>query len=335
MKSIYYFTIGLFLSLSSCFTEELPVVPHKAGDVETGTAVLRELYTYQVFYDLSTNKALKTNLISDWELGFEAADSGWHIILNNSRFMHAGNTGTVNFEAVNTYEGLIMEFDSSDGNPDSTAIGNWIRFSEGDTLYSNHVYVIDMGFNENFEHSGYKKVLFQSLSNNAYSIKYADLTGENEKTTMIEKDNTKNYVCFSFENGVVDIEPHKNEWSLLFTKYTTLLFTDLGEPYPYSVVGVHLNPNQVRAGLDTLKSFETIVLADTANYEFTNQRDFIGYKWKYYDFDAGTYSIVPDLNYLIKNHDGFYYKLRFIDFYSHEAETLGEKGFPTFEFQKL
>jgi len=335
MKSIYYLAIVLILSLSSCFKEELPVKPHEPGDVETGIAALRELYSYQVFYDLSTNTALKTNLITDWELGFETADSGWHIILNNSRFMHAGNTGTTNFDAVTSHEGLVMKFDSSEGNPDSTAIGNWVIFSNGDTIYSNLVYVIDMGFNENYEHSGYKKVVFQSLNNNAYSIKFADLNGENLKTAVIEKDISKNYVCFSFENGSVDIEPDKNAWTLLFTKYTTLLFTDLGEPYPYSVLGVLLNPNHVTAALDTLKPFENLVLADTANYEFSNRRDFIGYEWKYYDFDAGTYSIVPDLNYLIKNHDGFYYKLRFINFYSHDPETLGEKGFPTFEFAKF
>ena len=63
----------------------------------------------------------------------------------------------------------------------------------------------------------------------------------------------------------------------------------------------------------------------------TNQSDVIGYDWKYYDFDDGVYTIEPDHNYVIRDRDGFIYKLRYIDFYS----DLGEKGYPTFEFVRL
>ena len=54
-----------------------------------------------------------------------------------------------------------------------------------------------------------------------------------------------------------------------------------------------------------------MVLADTIDLELTNRADVIGYDWKYYNFDAGLYTIVPGLAYVIKDRDGFYYKLRF------------------------
>ena len=70
---------------------------------------------------------------------------------------------------------------------------------------------------------------------------------------------------------------------------------------------------------------------NVAALEYTTRADVIGYDWKYYDFDAGVYTIVPDMNYVIRDREGFFYKFRFVDFYS----DLGVKGYPTFEFVRL
>ena len=67
----------------------------------------------------------------------------------------------------------------------------------------------------------------------------------------------------SFENGIIDIAPLSDSWSLLFSKYTTMLVTDAGELYPYLVMGALLNPNGVAASLDTIHDFMDIQLADT------------------------------------------------------------------------
>jgi len=37
------------------------------------------------------------------------------------------------------------------------------------------------------------------------------------------------------------------------------------------------------------------------------------------------------MNYVIRDRDGFFYKLRFIDF----SNDMGEKGYPKFEFVRL
>jgi len=122
-----------------------------------------------------------------------------------------------------------------------------------------------------------------------------------------------------------------DRWSILFTRYTTMLVTDEGENYPYLVVGALLNPNGVTAARDTIHDFLDLDINDVADLEFTIQADVIGYDWKYYNFDAGVYTIEPDKNYVIRDRDGFLYKLRFVDFYSDE----GVKGYPTFEFVRL
>ncbi|MEZ5083051.1 MAG: HmuY family protein [Bacteroidales bacterium] len=69
--------------------------------------------------------------------------------------------------------------------------------------------------------------------------------------------------------------------------------------------------------------------------ELNGQLDVIGYDWKVLQGDVNSgnvsYNIVPNRNYIIRNRNGFVYKLRFIEFYN----TLGEKGYPTIEFQLL
>jgi hypothetical protein len=97
------------------------------------------------------------------------------------------------------------------------------------------------------------------------------------------------------------------------------------------VVGVLLNPNGVATARDSIHDFMDIEADSIRGLEYTTQADVISYDWKYYDFDAGVYTIVPDMNYVIRDTDGFFYKLRFIDFYNDE----GVKGYPTFESVRL
>jgi hypothetical protein len=118
---------------------------------------------------------------------------------------------------------------------------------------------------------------------------------------------------------------------LQFGKYSTLLFTDVGDPYPYLVTGVLLNPYKTVAAMDTIHQFEEVSFNIAEKQNFVIQKDIIGYEWKDYDFDNGMYQVDPEKIYILKNRIGYYYKLRFIDYYN----STGEKGFPTFEFLRL
>jgi hypothetical protein len=330
MKFLTTFIILLF-ALTSCFEEDVMVPPHDPGDLMVGKVELTETYKYQVFFDLETNSTVKQNLISEWDLGFETSDSGWHVILNTSKMMLAGNTGTTDFETVKSSSGLTMNFDPSHGNLDSTAIGNWYNLDGGNPVSLENVYVIDRGTDENYDLAGEKKVTFNFQDENTYVVRFANLNGSGEQTIVIPKDTSVNFVCFSFDKGIVEIEPNKTSWDLQFGKYSTLLFTDVGDPYPYLVTGVLLNPYKTTASLDTIHQFEEVSFEIAEAQDLVAQRDIIGYEWKEYDFDNGMYQVTPEKIYILKNRIGFYYKMRFIDFYN----STGEKGFPTFEFLRL
>jgi len=330
MKLLVTYIILLF-ALTSCFEEDIMVPPHETGDLTVGEVELTETYKYQVFYDFETNSTIKQNIISEWDLGFETADSGWHIILNTSKMMLAGNTGQTDFESVKSKKDIIMNFDPSHGNLDSTAIGNWYTLSGEKPVSLKYVYIIDRGSDEDFNLLGEKKVTFNLQDENTFVVRFANLNGSGEQTMVIPKDTLVNFVCFSFEKGIVDIEPNKNSWDFQFGKYSTLLFTDVGDPYPYLVTGVLLNPYKTLAGQDTIHQFEELSFEIAETQNLVRQKDIIGYEWKEYDFDNEIYQVDPGKIYLLKNRVGFYYKLRFIDFYN----STGEKGYPTFEFLRL
>jgi hypothetical protein len=319
------FFAGLFL-LSSCFKEDekMPPLP-----LETITTPVGNLYETQVFFDLNTFESRSSNLIDTWDLAFDCSDSSWTVKLNSALMMYAGNAQTTNFESVITADGLAMSFDASSGNNDSTAIGTWIEKVGGTMQSKKQVYVIDRGLDSQFHPQGFKKIILDWVDNK-YQITWANLDGSGEQTVTLEKNPMFNFMFLSFDDGIVSVEPEKQDWSLKFSRYSTVLFTDVGDPYDYNLVGVLSNPYQVTVA-ETADNFESISIADTSKYIFSTQADIIGYDWKLYDFDGGNYTIVADKNYVIKNNDGFFYKLQFISFYDNQ----GNKGAMTYYVKRL
>lgn len=100
---------------------------------------------------------------------------------------------------------------------------------------------------------------------------------------------------------------------------------------PYSVVGCLTNTFNTLSIEVSDKTFEEINLEYAESLTLSNDRDVIGYDWKEFNFDSNTYEVNSEKVYIVRDNEGYFYKLRFIDFY----DDLGEKGTPTFEFQRL
>lgn len=312
--------ILLFGIITSCQKDELPVPKHKSGNVITATVNMNSNYKYQIFYDLETNSVISQNLKTAWDLGFETSENGYRIILNSSKAMFAYNTGQTDFSAITDTTGFAAnkKWDAPSGNLDSTAIGNWKT--------NTPVYILDRGYNENGQKIGFKKIQFISVDGYKYSIRYADLNGTGDTTLQIFKDNKYNFTFLSFNtNSAVIIEPPKTDWDIVFTQYTEALST------PYIVTGALLNRYNTLATMDSEKIFSQITYEDAINYTLSSNINIIGYNWKEYDYNSGTYIIFPQKNYIIKDSKGYYYKLHFIDFY----DQFGNKGNPKWEYQKL
>jgi hypothetical protein len=331
IRFIVVFLLGI--ALQSCFKKDEAVPFHPRGPVRTDTIAMTDTYKYQVYFDLSSGTVVGTNVRTDSDLGFESSPDGWKVILNTGDFMKVADMGVIPFGLSHDTTGLQWKFDKSDGNPDSLAFGQWFSIVNGDTVSANHVYAVDRGMDHLGNPLGFYQLVIDSLKHGTYYFRFAKLNGLNSLSGSVKKDASVNYSWFSLSSGgsVVNIEPSKDSYDLLFTQYTTLLYTDLGEAYPYLVTGVLLNRSDVVAVKDSIHDFTTVTLQDVITTPLSPALDVIGYDWKTFSFDAGSYTVRTGIFYVIKDASGYYYKLRFVGFYNNK----GEKGYPVIEYQAL
>jgi len=334
-----YISILLFLiiTLTSCFKEDDPIPAHPKGDLEEVVIPLTLYYVNQVYFSLPTGEQVSMNQKNDFDLSFSCADTSSIIRLNTSTFMSAALTEYTNFEQVTDTAGLTWNFDKSDGNPDSTALKAWINIDGMDTTYLNKVFVINRGINALGFNLGLRKVIFTELQAGNYRFTWSYMDNTNKQEVVIEKDRDYNYTQYSFDSQAIEqLEPSIPEWDLLFTQYTTLLFTDDGEAYPYLVTGTLINPHRTQVAFDSTMTFSDIELEDVLFLDYSSKLDAIGYEWKTIvgDVEGGDfyYKTESGFNYIIRSQTGIFYKLHFTGFYNTET---GVKGYPTFEFQRL
>jgi hypothetical protein len=327
----------LLLGLSSCFKEDTPIPAHPKGEVEEVIIPMTQYYVNQVYFNLATGEQVSMNKKDEFDLAFACADTGFIIRLNTASFMKAAQTTFTEFEQVTDTSGLTWTFDKSDGNPDSTALRKWINISGSDTTISNTVWIINRGINDKGFPVGLMKVKFLGLKNNTYQLAYAKMDNTEENEISIQKDPGFNYVQYKFGSETEDqIEPLTLNWDIVFTQYTTMLITDEGDPYPYLVTGTLINELGTYVAFDSTMVFNDIEIEDVLYLDYSKNQDAIGYEWKeiFGDINGGDfyYKARSNYNYIILSKTGIYYKLHFTGFY--DVET-GEKGYPTFEYQRL
>jgi len=317
------YSILFLIILLSCESEDLALDAPKPGDIETMQIEIEYPYLNQVYYDCGTNSVVSQNIKYDWDLAFECGVEGFHIILNSSKGMYAKNLKNVELDYIHPDpKNIDWNWDVSSGDLDSLAIKTSQEMI-GD------LFIINRQYNSSFEHSGYVNMRILSIDDRKYELEYFDYN--NNKITKIEiiKDNSLNFVHFSFENGQINIEPNKNDWDLLFSNYQNK-FQELD--YPFVITGALINRyNGVSVAEDSIGNFSDITLGDSSKYEFLNDADVIGYDWKIRNSDDNSFEIDARKFYIIRATEGIFYKLRFVDFYNNE----GEKGFPKFEIQRL
>lgn len=337
LKNLIFILLGLIV-LSGCFKEDEPIPPHPKGELKQEVIPLTQYYINQVYFSLPNGEQVSMNQKNDFDLSFACADTSYIIRLNTSTFMKAAQTEFSELEQVSDTAGLVWLFDKSDGNPDSTALRNWVNIEGSDTTYLNKVWVINRGINAAGFNLGLKKAKFSKLENDQYYFTVSNMDNTDIQDIIIAKKEGYNYTQYSFEDGgyFEQTEPETENWDLLFTQYTTLLFTDEGESYPYLVTGTLINEKRTLVAFDSTLVFNDIGLADVSSLSFTSNLDAIGYEWKELvgDINGGDfyYNTKSNYNYIIKSQGGIFYKLRFLGFYNEET---GEKGFPTFEYQQL
>lgn len=321
----FFWSISCILGLlaSGCTPEEKALQAPTFDDTRTiQTINMGPNYDQQFFYDLGTDAVVSSNSREVWDIAI-STDAAHKLIMNSSKLMSAAATtessvtGTINVSSLDTWpdhQGLEV---------DSLIMKDW---------QNGTIYYVDRGSAVSLGSLGEVMIKLELIDDNKVLIQHAAI-GQPSETDTITLDNAYSYAYFSFDNGgqQVSIEPEKGSWDILFTQYTYMFYLDSEGKTPYSVNGLLLNPYKVTAALDTSIGFDSLIAADIAIMDFTDQRDVIGYEWKYYDFDAGTYEAVDGISFVVKDTDDQYFKLKFVAF----ENDQGVKGYPTFFRQQI
>jgi hypothetical protein len=243
--------VPLTVMVSSCFKEDQPVNPHAPGNYITDTVSLTDSYQYQEYYSLHDSSVVGSNIRSIWDLGFESSADGWRVILNSSCFMKSAYLSGQTFGAAVDTTGATWLFNPSDGSADSLVAGKWFTLNGSDTIGTNRLLLIDRGVDVKGNPRGFSQLIIDSLVNGTYYFRIAAMNGTNPKSYSVNKIAGVNHALFSISApSSIITEPQNTSWDLLFSQYTTLLFTDVGEPYPYLVTGVLLNPKSTLVAID-------------------------------------------------------------------------------------
>lgn len=177
-SSLIFF--GLMLLTTGCHKEEIPIDKRPPGDFITNSVGIGEYYENQLYFDLESNSVISTNLKTAWDLAFESSKDGWHVILNSGRGMAIAKS-ELSFDDLNSTSDAIWNWDVPSGNLDSTAIGDWRDNSQ--------VYIIDLGYDQDANHLGYKKIQFTNVTETDFTFVEGDLTDEIGTTSHLEKIN--------------------------------------------------------------------------------------------------------------------------------------------------
>lgn len=321
MKRLTIFVLTSMTLLTACEKDELPIAPYERGPLKDGVVSLGAGYNHQLFFSFEQNAVTGENHIEDWDLAFEGGDDGWKVVLNEARMMAAWPS---DFDDVATAsdtagfgQGKRVEYGGV--SYDEPAMSDWRQGSP--------VYLIDMGYGAQGLPLGFYWVQVRDVNEDEYSIVYRALTGGETKEWTVPKIPDVAFTGYSLIDEAVVDTPKDGEWDIRFTKYT---FRFLEPPMDYFVTGVLMPPGSAVADASHLE-FETISARDTAFVQWLFDADAIGYDWKHYDFNSSTYVVDATRAWIIRANSGFYYKLRFTDYYDRQ----GNSGTPHFEFGKI
>ncbi|CAI8939868.1 HmuY family protein [Chryseobacterium sp. IT-36CA2] len=312
----------------------------------------------QVWIDLGTNTEVATKR-TDWDFAFYTGNS-FKVVLNSSIMMAAGkipNATNIDLVTDASVTALKEQVQVANFNPANEAYIDDVKgnFPTGNTAIEeikaddsqNGVYLVNMGrkiFTGNVptgsvttggDSRGWMKVQVVRSGAN-YKIKYAELNATEHKELTITKNTAYNYNFVSLEkNSEVTVQPEKKKWDLCFTVFTNLIagagsyiYADFVLSNNVGGVGAYEVKVTSGSGVEAYNNFKTSDI-DPSKFIYNDQR-VIGGNWRN-PVGANGLEVYGDRFYVIKDAEGYYFKLRF----TRITNTAGERGRPQFEYKPL
>ncbi|OHX66665.1 HmuY family protein [Flammeovirga pacifica] len=349
------FSSLLLLSLFSCneADDSNTIPPDDNVDSKIITAELTGQLSNQVYVDLNTGET-STVEVNTWEIAF---DQNGTIISNSGKKVALAMPLETDFDEINeeSVQGLQLFYDDETADLTLTA---WNK----NNFELNTPYILDLGINGLGKVIGFKKFIISENSSSQVVIKFADLNGENEATTTIEK--SAGFVYFSaVENKVNEVEPSK--WDIVLKPVTVRTGAPCSALGPGAMPGINcdimrlnasviINQNGLVKGAKSSNfpdleanddpeheinkltiedsNFDEITASNVNDIEKTTQGNIIGKEWFHIQTPHrdGVYKVYSHITFVVNDEEGNNYKLRFLT-YSKD----GQNGYPTFEYQLI
>jgi hypothetical protein len=333
----------LTVNLISCEPKDDPIVelpPAEEGFIEINGG--GATFPNMVFVSLRKEEQLAIAR-KNWDLAFNTS-ADFKVLINGTTGALAYETtatdinavGEAQAEPLRTAGELELTFTNLNGilhvdnaaNPLSGPAVNPVSATDGE----NKVYILNRG-SSGTDARPWKKIRILR-KDGKYVLQHADITATTFSSIEIPKNPSLNSVYFSFEGGIVSVEPEKENWDFVWNAGTSTT------PYPQATNGTlayffqDLIYHNIYGGASAVQVLE----ADIAYENFTeldiagltlnsDNRLTIGSNWRSGGGPTSGPAIRNDRYYVLKDVRGNVYKLRFLS-----LTTGGERGKPTFEY---
>jgi hypothetical protein len=341
----------LLVACNKSKLEDVPIIPSSGNNLSLNGLVGNEdgsAAGNSVFVDFSEDgqTALKR---SGWDLGFYCGNESRVIINNTTAAMavistkfdldevNADDVKDISFEVdiANPSPETFLKLDGIDGDLNKTVIPEI-----GTTLTP--VVIIGRGVGGGTPRRSLIKVQFKWTVDGSYWVKWAPIDSNNYRTEMIGKDNRYHFRYFSFDEGVINSSyPQKRDWDIMWgaSVYQTPNGNEMAA-YVFSdmvmlnyLSGVQAVEKVYSSSDEAQLNYNKYALSDVYGEQFSNYRWEIGAQWR---VTAAPGVLKPgvkkDRFYVVKDTDGNYYKLQFLNF---SADDGGTRGRPQIEYELL
>lgn len=346
--------MGISLAMASCKqnSNPIPEIPASEGTEMTlnggegGSAAQNT-----VFVDFRSDKQHDVKRTS-WNLGFYNG-SQFRVVLNN----------TAGASAIKINKTDLNEVTEADVNVEDLAIalGEAGAFENIDDLTGdlsktlipeistnandNPVYVVNIAGGSHgaaLNPADLFKIRILRTGND-YTLQFAKLNATSFETLTLKKDADFNFNYFSFEKGIVEVEPAKTDWDFQWT--WSLYFGGSGAamyPYGYSdlifinylagVTAAEVIFKDSEGKTNGNPSYEDFSEQNLSTITFSNSKGVMASTWRVTPSPspgvvAGTRK---DRFYVLKDGSGNVYKIKFNSF---TPEDAGKRGFPELEYK--
>ncbi len=299
-----------------------------------------------VYLDLSADKATAVARAS-WDIGFYCG-SDFRVALNNTSgagikvlakndlnaVVAADTVGlTLATSQLNPLPADLAYFDDASGDISLTAIP-----AVSSTDASNNVIILNRGTAGSIAARPWIKLRVLRNSAGGYTLQYARILETTFKTIQIAKDANYHFKFVSIDNGIVDAEPEKQSWDLVWSY--SIFVTNFGAgnvPYNFSdliavnhLSGVSVKEKVYPDATTATAAFNSFNKDSVSATTMVTGRWTIGSNWRSTQPATGARA---DRFYVIKDANGNYYKLKCLAM--GVGTDGGTRGKPEFKYSLI